>query len=43
MLCFIKDAEDKQADNPVLRQWLSNIRDIAYDAEDVLDKYMLQS
>ncbi|KAJ4724323.1 Disease resistance protein [Melia azedarach] len=42
MLCFIKDAEQKQVDNPLIRQWLSDITDIAYDTEDVLDKYMLQ-
>ncbi|KAJ4724313.1 Disease resistance protein [Melia azedarach] len=41
MLCFVKDAEQKQVDDPLIRQWLSDIRDIAYDTEDVLDKYML--
>ncbi|KAJ4724315.1 Disease resistance protein [Melia azedarach] len=42
MLCFVKDAEQKQVDDPLIRQWLSDIRDIAYDTEDVLDKYMIQ-
>ncbi|KAJ4724305.1 Disease resistance protein [Melia azedarach] len=42
MLCFVKDAEQKQVDDPLIRQWLSDIRDIAYDTEDVLDGYMLQ-
>lgn len=41
MLSFIKDAEAKQAGNHLIRRWVSDIRDIAYDAEDVLDKYML--
>ena len=41
MQCFVKDAEAKQAGNDLIRQWVSDIRDIAYDAEDVLDKYML--
>ncbi|KAJ4724310.1 Disease resistance protein [Melia azedarach] len=41
MLCFIKDAEQKQVGDPLIHQWLSDIRDIAYDTEDVLDKYML--
>ncbi|KAJ4724308.1 Disease resistance protein [Melia azedarach] len=40
MLCFIKDAEQKEVGYPLIRQWLSDIRDIAYDTEDVLDKYM---
>ncbi|KAJ4724314.1 Disease resistance protein [Melia azedarach] len=42
MLCFVKDAEQKQVDDPLIHQWLSDIRDIAYDTEDVLDKYMIQ-
>ncbi|KAJ4724307.1 Disease resistance protein [Melia azedarach] len=42
MLCFVKDAEQKQVDDPLIRQWLSDVRDIAYDTEDVLDGYMLQ-
>ncbi|KAJ4724309.1 Disease resistance protein [Melia azedarach] len=41
MLCFVKDAEQKQVGDPLIRQWLFDIRDIAYDTEDVLDKYML--
>ncbi|XP_031263002.1 disease resistance protein RPP13-like [Pistacia vera] len=40
MVCFIKDAEDKQVENPLIRQWVSDIRDIAYVSEDVLDRYM---
>ncbi|XP_031259397.1 disease resistance protein RPP13-like [Pistacia vera] len=42
MLCFIKDAEDKQVDNPLIRQWVSDIREIAYDCEDVLDEFMVK-
>ncbi|XP_031256129.1 putative disease resistance RPP13-like protein 3 [Pistacia vera] len=42
MLCFIKDAEDKQFDNGLIRQWVTDIQEIAYDCEDVLDKFMLQ-
>ncbi|KAL9419667.1 hypothetical protein AB3S75_037438 [Citrus x aurantiifolia] len=41
MQSFIKDAEAKQAGNNLIRRWVSDIRDIAYDAEDVLGKYML--
>ncbi|KAJ4724317.1 Disease resistance protein [Melia azedarach] len=42
MLCFIEDAEQEQFDGRLFRQWLSDITDIAYDIEDVLDKYMLR-
>ncbi|XP_044487300.1 putative disease resistance RPP13-like protein 3 [Mangifera indica] len=41
MSCFMKDAEDKQVDSPLIRQWVSDIREIAYDFEDVLDESML--
>ncbi|XP_044470311.1 disease resistance protein RPP13-like isoform X2 [Mangifera indica] len=42
MLCFMKDAEDKQVDNPLIRQWVSDIREIAYGCEDVLDDFMVK-
>ncbi|XP_031258657.1 disease resistance protein RPP13-like [Pistacia vera] len=42
MLGFVKDAEDKQVDNSLIRLWVSDIKDIAYDSEDVLDKFMLK-
>lgn len=42
MQCFIKDAEEKQVDDPIIRQWVSDITTIAYDTEDVLDKYLLK-
>lgn len=43
MLCFISDAEDKQFDNSLIHQWISDIREIAFDCEDVLDTFMLQA
>ncbi|XP_031256136.1 disease resistance protein RPP13-like [Pistacia vera] len=42
MNCFLKDAEEKQVDNPLIRQWVSDIRDIAFDCEDVLDEFMIK-
>ncbi|XP_044495447.1 putative disease resistance RPP13-like protein 3 [Mangifera indica] len=42
MNCFIKDAEEKQVDSPLIKQWVSDIREIAYDFEDVLDEFTLQ-
>ncbi|XP_044476557.1 disease resistance protein RPP13-like [Mangifera indica] len=41
MQCFIKDAEQKQVEDAMIRKWVSDIRDIAYDTEDVLDSYLL--
>ncbi|XP_044482047.1 disease resistance protein RPP13-like [Mangifera indica] len=42
MQCFIMDAEQKQVENALIRKWVSDIRDIAYDTEDVLDSYLLK-
>ncbi|XP_056172164.1 putative disease resistance RPP13-like protein 1 [Syzygium oleosum] len=32
------DAEEQQAKNNGLQQWLGRLRDVLYDAEDVLDE-----
>ncbi|KAK4851381.1 hypothetical protein QYF36_014652 [Acer negundo] len=40
--CYIASAEEKQDDNPIVRKWLNDITKIAYDAEDVIDKFILQ-
>ncbi|TXG65570.1 hypothetical protein EZV62_006845 [Acer yangbiense] len=42
MQCYIASAEEKQDDNPIARKWLNDITNIAYDAEDVLDKFIIQ-
>ncbi|KAK4851955.1 hypothetical protein QYF36_019759 [Acer negundo] len=42
MQCYIASAEEKQDDNPIVRKWLNDITNIAYDAEDVIDKFILQ-
>lgn len=34
----LKDAEVKQRNNLVLQNWLLKLKDVAYDAEDVLDR-----
>ncbi|KAI3879426.1 hypothetical protein MKW92_041279, partial [Papaver armeniacum] len=43
MQCFLKDADAKeqQGDDRV-KNWVSEIRDLAYDAEDVIETYMLK-
>ncbi|KAK0600313.1 hypothetical protein LWI29_013748 [Acer saccharum] len=42
MQCYVASAEEKQADDPIVRKWLNDITKIAYDAEDVIDKFILQ-
>ncbi|TXG65580.1 hypothetical protein EZV62_006855 [Acer yangbiense] len=42
MQCYVASAEEKQADDPIVRKWLNDITNIAYDAEDVIDKFILQ-
>ncbi|KAI3914313.1 hypothetical protein MKW98_014920 [Papaver atlanticum] len=43
MQCFLKDADgmQQQGDNRV-KNWVSEIRDLAYDAEDAIDTYMFK-
>ncbi|KAL5850788.1 hypothetical protein ACOSQ3_008838 [Xanthoceras sorbifolium] len=42
MQCYIANAEEKQIDNPMIEKWLSDITEISYGIEDVLDKFILQ-
>ncbi|KAJ9158622.1 hypothetical protein P3X46_024187 [Hevea brasiliensis] len=35
---LLDDAEEKQWENPLVKMWVSDLRDLAYDAEDVLDE-----
>ncbi|TXG65584.1 hypothetical protein EZV62_006859 [Acer yangbiense] len=42
MQCYIASAEERQNDDPIVRKWLNDITKIAYDAEDVIDKFLLQ-
>ncbi|OAY57569.1 putative disease resistance RPP13-like protein 1 [Manihot esculenta] len=39
----LDDAEDKQMTNQSLRIWLSDLKDLAYDVEDVLDEFATES
>ncbi|GLT30878.1 hypothetical protein SLA2020_056590 [Shorea laevis] len=36
---LLEDAEGRQESNPAIRNWLQKLRDVAYDAVDVLDEY----
>ncbi|XVE99631.1 hypothetical protein REPUB_Repub03eG0216400 [Reevesia pubescens] len=42
MQCFLKDADRKTDKDERLRYRVAEIRDLAYDAEDVIDSYFLK-
>ncbi|OVA11976.1 hypothetical protein BVC80_8767g11 [Macleaya cordata] len=42
MQCFLKDADAEQEGNEIIRNWVSEIRDAAYDVEDVIETFILQ-
>ncbi|XP_057502332.1 disease resistance protein RPP13-like [Actinidia eriantha] len=42
MLCFLKDAEEKEDRDHRIQKWISDIRDVAYDAEDIIDNFILK-
>ncbi|KAJ4833672.1 hypothetical protein Tsubulata_022890 [Turnera subulata] len=35
----LHDAEDKQAEKPFVKEWLRKLREVAYEADDVLDEF----
>ncbi|XP_051130809.1 uncharacterized protein LOC127251240 [Andrographis paniculata] len=43
MQCFLKDAAERQTKDSSVRQWISDIRQVAYDAEDAIDTFSLQA
>ncbi|XP_040999267.1 probable disease resistance RPP8-like protein 2 [Juglans microcarpa x Juglans regia] len=40
--CFLKDADAKQDGDERIRNWIADIRDVAYDSDDVIDTYILK-
>ncbi|KAL6279692.1 hypothetical protein ACE6H2_016573 [Prunus campanulata] len=42
MQCYLKDADERQVDNEVIRFCIANIRDAAYDLEDVVETFALK-
>ncbi|KAL7148700.1 hypothetical protein ABFS83_06G196500 [Erythranthe nasuta] len=42
MQCYLKDAAEKQAQNDSIRQWISDIREVAQDADDVIETFILK-
>ncbi|KAF8068139.1 hypothetical protein N665_1150s0012 [Sinapis alba] len=41
--CFLKDADEKQSKSERVRNWVAQIREAAYDAEDVLEAFFLRA
>lgn len=39
---FLKDADRKQYQDERVRNWVADIRGVAYDAEDVIESYILK-
>ncbi|KAI3946372.1 hypothetical protein MKW92_048299 [Papaver armeniacum] len=43
MQCFLKDADAKQQQGDErVRNWVADIRDVSYDAEDIIDTFILK-
>ncbi|EYU26321.1 hypothetical protein MIMGU_mgv1a018922mg [Erythranthe guttata] len=42
MQSFQRDASDKESNDERIRNWISNIRDVAHDTEDVIDAFVLK-
>ncbi|KAK9011050.1 hypothetical protein V6N11_043907 [Hibiscus sabdariffa] len=40
MRSFLKDADMKQEENDLTQQWVSDIRDVAYETEEVIETYV---
>ncbi|KAL3637529.1 hypothetical protein CASFOL_018697 [Castilleja foliolosa] len=41
MRAFLRVADANEETNPSLKEWVSQVRDISYDVQDILDKYQL--
>ncbi|XP_009337964.2 putative disease resistance protein At1g50180 [Pyrus x bretschneideri] len=42
MQCFLKDADKRQDEDESIRNWVSEIREVAYDAEDVIGSFTIK-
>ncbi|KAK0578087.1 hypothetical protein LWI29_004936 [Acer saccharum] len=39
---LLKDAEERQYGDPVIHKWVSDIKELAYDIEDIIDAFRLK-
>ncbi|KAG6667296.1 hypothetical protein CIPAW_01G091500 [Carya illinoinensis] len=39
---LLKDADARQNESESVRQWVADMRDVAYDAEDIIERYALK-
>ncbi|KAF2293678.1 hypothetical protein GH714_004110 [Hevea brasiliensis] len=39
----LEDAEEKQMSNRLVKMWLDDLKDLAYDVEDILDEFATES
>ena len=39
----LNDAEDKQITDRSVKEWLGNLKDMAYDMEDILDEFAYEA
>ncbi|KAG8375441.1 hypothetical protein BUALT_Bualt10G0100300 [Buddleja alternifolia] len=42
MRAFLRVADAKQENDPLLKEWVSQVQEVSYDIKDVLDEYMLR-
>lgn len=42
MQCFLRDANKKQGEDERVRNWIADIRDVALDAKDAIDTFLLK-
>ncbi|KAF8017860.1 hypothetical protein BT93_H2921 [Corymbia citriodora subsp. variegata] len=42
MKAFLERAESSQEDDPELKVWVKNVREVVYDTEDILDEFMIK-
>ncbi|OWM83930.1 hypothetical protein CDL15_Pgr004361 [Punica granatum] len=43
MRCFLKDADSRQGSDERVRNWVSEIREVAYNAEDLIENFIIEN